>query len=355
MPPQDFDAFRRAVKKGEIAPAYYFHGAEELLKDDALRDLLGAAVEAGTRDFNLDRRRTQDVTADEFQTLALTPPMMAPRRAVVLTEVEALQQRRPRTQPLRAAILAYLARPSPETVLVLVQTGDERKADPDLLRAATSVEFVSLRPERLEKWIRHRAEREGVALDDDGARLLHEAVGDDLAQLAAELAKLRSAVGERNATAGDIEDLVGVRHGETVPDFVDAVTARRFDAAIGMLRHLLEGPGTSGVRLISSLATALVGVALARACLDRGASPATAAREVFSVMQTARPMNLRKWTEESDRWVQDAARWGAADLDQALALLLKADRRLKGTSLGGDTEIVSDALLAIAGATTPAT
>ncbi len=353
MPPLDFDAFRRALKKGEIAPAYYFHGPEELLKDDALRDLLATAVEEGTRDFNLDRRRTADVTADEFQTLALTPPMMAARRALVLTDAEVLQQRRPRAQALRTAILSYLSRPSPETVLVLVQSGDE-KPDAELARAAAAVEFAALRPERVEKWIRHRAEREGVALDPDGARLLHEAVGDDLAQLAAELAKLRGAVGPRDATASDIEDLVGVRHGETVPDFVDAVTARRFDAAIAMLRHLLEGPGTSGVRLVSSLATALVGVALARAYLDRGSSSAAAAREVFGAMQAARPMNLRKWTDEADRWVRDAAQWSAAELDGALAQLLKADRRLKGTSLGGDVAIVTDALLAIAGAPTAA-
>jgi DNA polymerase-3 subunit delta len=354
MPPQDFDAFRRAMKKGAIAPAYYFHGTEELLKDDAVRDLLALAVDAGTRDFNLDRRRTAEVTADEFHTLALTPPMMAARRVVILTEAEALQQRRPRSQALRAAILSYLTHSSPETLLVLVQGGDE-KADPELVRAATAVEFAPLRPERLEKWIRHRAEGEGVTLDDEGARLLHEAVGDDLAQIAAELAKLRGAVGERDATASDIEDLVGVRHGETVPDFVDAVTARRFDAAVGMVRRLLEGPGNSGVRLVSSLATALEGVALARALLDRGSGLVVAGRELFATMQAVRPANLRNWREEADRWVADAARWTLADLDAALALLLTADRRLKGTSLGGDVEIVSDALLAIAGAPTPAT
>jgi DNA polymerase-3 subunit delta len=354
MPPLDFDAFRRALRKGEIAPAYYLHGSEELLKDDALRELLSVAVEDGTRDFNLDRRRTADVTAEEFQTLALTPPMMAARRALVLTEAEVLQQRRPRAQALRTALLAYLARPIPETVLILVQSGDE-KPDPELVRtAAAAVEFGALRPEKLEKWIRHRAEREGVSLDDEGARLLHEVVGDDLAQLAAELAKLRGAVGARDATASDIEDLVGVRHGETVPDFVDAVTARRFDAAVGMVRHLLEGPGSSGVRLVTSLATALVGVALARAYLDRGGSPSSVARELVGAMQAARPMNLRKWSEEADRWVKDAARWSAADLDEALAQLLKADRRLKGTSLGGEAAIVSDALLAIAGAQAPA-
>jgi len=353
MPPVDFDAFRRALKKGEIAPAYYFHGTEELLKDDAVRDLLAAAVEEGTRDFNLDRRRAAELGADDFTTLVLTPPMMAARRTVVLSDVEVLQQRRPRPQAVRAAILAYLAHPSPETVLVLVQSGDA-KVDHELARAAATVDFAPLRPERLEKWIRHRAEREGIALDDDGTRLLHAAVGDDLGQLAAELAKLRSAVGERLATAGDVADLVGVRRGETVLDFVDAVTARRFREAVGMLRHLLEGPGNSGVRLISSLATALVGVALARALLDRGASSASAARELFTAMQSARPMNLRTWKDEADRWVRDAGDWTLTDLDAALEFLLKADRRLKGTSLGGDVDIVCDALLAIAGAPTAA-
>ncbi len=353
MPPLDFDAFRRALKRGEIAPSYYLHGPEELLKDDALRDLLAVAVEAGTRDFNLDRRRAADLTVDDFSTLVLTPPMMAERRAVVLTDVEVLQQRRPRAQAVRAALLGYLAQPSPETVLVLVQAGDD-KADAELVRVATAVAFIPLRPEKLAKWIRHRAEREGVALDDDGARLLHAAVGDDLAQLAAELAKLRGAVGDRAATAGDVADLVGVRRGETVPDFVDAVTARRFHDAVGMLRHLLEGPGSSGVRLVSSLGTSLVGVALARAMLDRGATPVAAARDLSTTLQSARPMNLRRWPDEADRWVRDAAAWTADDLDAALALLLKADRRLKGTSLGGDVGIVSDAVLAIAGAATAA-
>ena len=350
MPPLDFDVLRRSVKLGEIAPAYYFHGSEDLLKDDALRDLVAAALDPATRDFNLDRRRAVELTADEFATLALTPPMLTARRAVVLTEVEALLQRRPRAASLRAAILGYLARPSPDTVLVLVQSAGE-KPDAELVRAAAAVEFRSLPPERLEKWIRHRAELDGLRLDGEAARLLHDAVGDDLAQLAAEIAKLRTTLGAGAAGASDVAELVGVRRGETVHDFVDAVTGRRFDAAVGMLRHLLESPGSSGVRLLSTLATSLVGVALARALLDRGRAPGAAARELFDAMQVGRPMGLRPWRMEADRWMAAARRWTPALLDHALAELLKADRRLKGTSLGGEVEILGDALLAIAGAT----
>ena len=61
MPPLDFDAFRRAIKKGEILPAYYLHGDVDLLKDDGLRDLLAAALDPSTRDFNLEVRRGSEI------------------------------------------------------------------------------------------------------------------------------------------------------------------------------------------------------------------------------------------------------------------------------------------------------
>ncbi len=349
MPALDYDAFRRSLQKGEFQPVYYFHGDEDLLKDDALREVLARGLDAATRDFNLDRRRAAEVSADGFETLAQTPPMLAARRAVVLTEVEVLQQRRPRSQGLRAAIVAYLARPSSDTLLLLVQSAGEH-ADPELLRLAAAVEFRSLPPDRVRKWIHHRAARDALTLEEDAAAHLHEVVGDDLAQLAAELAKLAAAVGGRTAALADVTDLVGVRRGETAHDFTDAITARMFPAALGMIPHLLETPGNSGVRLVGSLATALTGVALARALLDASTAPGALEGRLFDAMRAARPLGLRTWKDEARRWAKDAARWSAAELDAALTALLAADRRLKSASLGGEVEIVTDAVLRMAGA-----
>jgi len=348
MPLLDFDAFRRSLKKGEFQPAYYFHGDEDLLKDDGLRDLLAAAVDASTRDFNFDRRRAAELSGDDFATLALTPPMMAPRRAVVITECEVLQQRRAKAQGLRAAITDYLASASPDTLLVLVQSSGE-KVDRDLVRLAAAVPFERLQPARLEKWIRHRAKQEGLDLDEAGARHLHAAVGDDLPQLAAEIAKLRAAVPDRTATAADVADLVGVRHGETIHDFLDAVTSRRFAAAADLVRHLLEGPGTSGVRLVIALGTVLTGVALARALLDRGLAAGAVAGELKNAMFSSRPFGLRGYDDEARRWAADARGWTMSELDHVLSELLRADRRLKSTTLGGDVEIVTDLVLGMAG------
>jgi DNA polymerase-3 subunit delta len=349
MPSLDFDTFRRSVMKGEILPAYYLHGDEDLLKDDGLRDLLAAAVDPSTRDFNYDRRRVCDLSADEFVNLALTPPMMAARRAVVVMEAEDLQLRRPKAQALRTAIADYLARPSSDTLLVLVQSAGG-KPDPQLEKLTASVSIKPLTPDKLEKWIKHRAKQEGIEIDEDGARHLQATVGADLPQLAAEIAKLRTALPGQVVNAADVEDMVGIRRGETMFDFMDAVTAREFGKATDMVRHLLEAPGTSGVRLVMALATALTGVALARALLDNGSAPGAAAQELKGQMFSSRPFGLRGYDEEARRWAGDAKKWTMKSVDAALAHLLRADKRLKNTTLGGDIEIVTEALLAMGAA-----
>jgi len=346
MPGRSFDALQRSLARGEVQPVYYFYGDEELLKDEAVRRITELAVEEPTREFNLDRRRAPELSADQFHSLVETPPMLAARRCVVVSEVECLQQKRTRQQSLRTAITGYVGRPLPETVLVLVQSAGT-KPDPGLERAEGAVEFELLEPARVLKWIHHHAKQGGIVIEDDAARHLQEAVGDDLAQLAAEVAKLATAAGGRPVTVADVTDLVGVRHGETVGDFVDAVTGRRIPEAAAMVPRLLASPGTSGVRLISAVATAFVGLALARSHLDAGDSGAAARDRVFRAIQAARPFGLRSWSDEASGWVRDAARWSGRELDDGLATLLKADTRLKSTTVSDEAGVVTEAVLSL--------
>jgi DNA polymerase-3 subunit delta len=348
MPGRTYDDLRRSLAKGDIQPVYYLHGDEDFLKDDAVRQILALAVDEATRDFNLDRRRAPELAAEDFRSLVGTPPMMAARRGVVLTEIECLQQRRPRQQALKAAVVGYLKRPSQDTVLVLVQTAGE-KPDPDLEAGPYAVDVAPLSPERVGRWIQHRAGALGLKIEADAARHLQAAVGEDLQQLSAELSKLAAATGGRGraATIADVADLVGVRSGETVYDFVDAVTGRRFTAAAEMVPRLVGLPGNSGVRLLNALGTAMVGLALARARLDAREAPAPATSKVLNAMLAARPMGLRPWKEEAARWVRDAAKWTSAELDEGLAALQRADARLKDTRLAGESEVVIEAVLSL--------
>ena len=346
MPGRSFDALQRSLAKREVQPVYYFFGDEELLKDEAARQIADLAVDAATRDFNLDRRRAPELSAEQFRTLVGTPPMLAARRCVVVTEVECLQQKRSKQQALRAAVLDYVARPLPETVLVLIQSAGAN-ADAMLERGGAAVDFEVLEPARVLKWIHHRAGQLGFGIEEDAARHLQESVGDDLAQLAAELAKLATSTEGRDVTVADVAAMVGVRRGETVGDFVAAVAGRRFSDAAAMVPGLLVGPGVTGVRLIMTLGTALVGLALARAHLDAGDSRAAARDGVLRALQAGRPFGLRNWTDVAAAWVAAAAGWTAVELDLALASLLRADARLKSTTVTDEAGIVTECVLSL--------
>jgi DNA polymerase-3 subunit delta len=344
----DFDGLWKALRQGVLHPVYYLYGDEEMLKDEAVRDLLAFGVDEATRDFNLDRRRAPELAADDFHALVHTPPMMAARRGVLVTEVEFLLQKRSKAQALRAAVLAYAGQASPDTLLVLVQSAGD-KPDPALAKLAQEVVLDPLPPNRLARWIRREAEKLHVVLDEGATAHLIATVGSDLPSLAAELAKLSAAVSGRVATADDVADLVGVRHGETPFDFVDAVTARRGVAAAEMVPRLLEAPGVTGVRLVATLSTSLVGVALARAYLDEGASRGAVEGRLIGAMKEARLFALRDFHLEAERWTRDAALWTLPELETAIAELLRADRRLKHTTVAGAAEILQEALLAMAG------
>src|SRR3989442_8268311 len=220
------DALLRNLKKG--APVsdtvYLLYGDEDVLKDEAVRMLVDAAVRS-SRDFNLDVRFAPDLTPESFHALVNTPPMLAERRAVVIRGVEQLGKRKTK---LRDEVLRYLAAPNPTTLLVLVVAAGE-EADPDILRSSTAVELDALAAERVPRWLQHRASILGLALAQDASDLLLEAVGNDLSTLSQELEKLASlsAGTSRPVTAEDVSSLVGVRRGETVFDLVEAALERR--------------------------------------------------------------------------------------------------------------------------------
>ena len=198
MPAQTLDAFFRSLPKSAPATAYYFHGPEDLLKDEALRALLDRTLDPSLRDFNLDQRTAAQLDGDALFALCSSLPMMAERRVVVLREIEGIK-RKPK---LRAALLDYLARPAPDTVLVLIQGANEDAEDKEIAKAAVAVACDPLPEERVLKWLERRAKGLGVELPEDAALHLVRAVGGELAPLAAELQKLAALPAGEPLTVG---------------------------------------------------------------------------------------------------------------------------------------------------------
>src|SRR5438046_5114829 len=102
---------RAAIQRKKFAPAYYLFGDDDYLKEDGLRQLIDAAVDPATRDFNLDQRRGSDLDAESLASLLAMPPMMADRRVIVVRDVSALRK------DARAALENYLRSPAPDMLV----------------------------------------------------------------------------------------------------------------------------------------------------------------------------------------------------------------------------------------------
>ena len=343
MSSQSYTESGKLLKQGPIAPCYFFHGPVDVLKDEAIADLLDRLLDPSLRDFNLDQRSANQLAPEDVEALCQTLPMMAERRVVVIRDVEAWG-RKTRT---KAAVLDYLERPSPGTVLILVQTGGEAKPDPDLLAKSTSISFDPLRREHVEKWLERRATARGIRLAPDAAAHLIAVLGDQLGLLAAELEKLAGLSDGTPLSLEQVESLLGARHGETPDDWCREVLSGDTGRAVAMLPHVLELPGMSGVRLLMLLGTHLVGVALIRAQFESGTRGRALERAAFDAIKRVRLWGV-SWSETASLWAAAAPRWPEERIRRALRAARDADQALKTTTISTEAGILTDLILGVA-------
>jgi DNA polymerase-3 subunit delta len=335
-------ALHTALKNRVFDPVYYLFGDDDYLKDGASRDIIDATVDPSTRDFNLEIRRASELDPETLDALLSTPPMLAERRVVVIREVDKLKK------PARALLDRHLARPAADTVLVLIALSGA-KADKGLADLATAVEFEPLDGVRLPKWITHYAKTElDRAITADAAALLIEAVGSDLPQLSVELDKLASyCTGTIDERA--VADVVGVRRGESLGDFLDAVAARDANTALTLAPVVMQLPKTSVVSIIMALTTQTLALAFAEASIASGTSPRGLFPVLMGLLKETGAFPMRPWGEAVTSWSKHAARWSAEELDSALTVLLHADAALKDTRLSTPEQQLTTIVLALCG------
>jgi DNA polymerase-3 subunit delta len=338
-------ALHAALKTRTFDPVYFFHGEDDYLKDARTRELVDAAVNPATRDFNLEVRRGNELDAETLDALLGTPPMLADRRVVVIREVDKLKK------DARALLLRYLDRPASDTTLVLVAPSGA-KADKPLSDRTTAVEFAPLTGDRLPKWVAYHAETVlGRAITPDAAALLVEAAGSDLAQLAIELEKLASftpdAIDERAVSA-----VVGVRRSESLGALLDAIASRDATAALGLLPGVLQQPKTSAVSIVMFLTTQTLALSYGAAARANGTPSRALFNEYMTLLKESGAFPGRPWGEAVTAWARNTDRWTVSDLDAALSALLATDAALKETRLSSDEQLLTSLVLALCGAGT---
>jgi DNA polymerase III subunit delta len=343
MADHTFDALFRSLAKGELSPVYYLYGPEDVLKDEALRSILDRALDPAMRDFNLDQRSAGQLDPEQLHALCNTLPMMADRRVVVIREVEIWR----RKSKARSEFLRYLERPSPQTVVVLIQGSGEEDEDKELARGSYTVRLDSLPADRAAKWLLRRAGSLGVNLEPAAAEHLVYSVGPELGALSSELAKLASLPEDQPLTPDQVGELIGVRRGETQWDWRNAVLEDQSGRAVSLLASILDQSGMSGVKLVTLLGTTFIGLGVSRRLYDKGQRGRNLEDGIFRALLRSRPAGLLGYKEEAARWSQLLSRWSASRIDAAIAACLTADQALKSTTISGELGVLTDLVLSI--------
>lgn len=344
-PAADAKILRAALKEGRFAPAYYFHGDDDYLKDEELKRLIDATVDPATRDFNFENLRGGDLDAETLGSMLSTPPMMAERRVVVVRDASALKK------DARAMLDGYLKNPAPDLLLILVAPAGA-KEDKGLAAKATAIEFAPLTGNRIPKWISYYVEHDLKSSITEGAvTLLQEAAGTDLAQLRVELDKLISFTAGGAINEAAVSAVVGVRPGETMGDFLDAVARRDAKTALAMLGPVLQQPKSSGVTMVMALTAQTICMGWAQAQRERGLHPSRVSSELFNVLKTSGSVFTgRSWGEFVATCARESERWSARAIDDALEALLAADAALKETRLSSEEQLLGSLVLTLCGA-----
>ncbi len=347
MATHKYGTFTKALEAGKLAPAYYFLGAENVLKDEATTALLDKVLDPGLRDFNLDVRSAQQLEPEDVLSLCTTLPMMADHRVVVVRDVEAWKRKTRGKQ----AMLQYLEKPIPETVLVLIQGAatepKDDKPDTDLADHAYTVEFAELTTEEAGRWLAREARILGIVFAPGAEQHLLKTVGTDLGALRSELQKLHGLADEGPVTLDRLGALIGVRYGETPLDWRNAVMAGDTAASLRLTPVVLSQTGVTAVRLSQILGTALVATSAARAHYDRKLRGYQLSKAMWDLVRAIKPAGLGHWKEEIEHFCQWAERWTQPRLRAALKAALDADRSGKSTTVTDDTGIVQELVLRV--------
>lgn len=331
------EQFLARIAKQPPSPAYLFLGQEayqrRLCKNALLdRMLPGELRQDGYTHTDLESARLSEAL-DDARSLSL----FAADRVIWIASAELALPRRI-TEPTDAAdgpekpaaseLAAYLASPSPGTVLVFECSrydffGDDR---PKLERVQKfyadlpSVEFRHFTPDSSRFLAQQLAKQHGLKLAAAELASLLDAVGGDASRLVAEMEKLSLFVGPaKNVTPEDLRLLVPNASQSTIFNLVNALGKRDRAVALQSLDILIR----EGEYLPLALTFLNTQFRLALAAKEARIASAQQAVAFFA------RLNVRMWRDRAEQVISTAAAFTQDRLAAAVRLIYETDRKFR--------------------------
>ncbi len=303
-----------AAKKGRVSSLYYFSGLEDFQRDQLLNALIEILVEPPARAFNLDIYWAEDIDITQAISQALTFPMMARRRVIVIKNAHRLPD---------AAIpelLPLIESPPETTVQIITATKPDgrKKLFAELRKRAVAIEFRPPYDNEIPTWIQTHVKTLGRQIASDAAHLLHMSIGSNLRELNSEIEKLFVATPSNPIAREHVAEVIDNTRGVTAFELADALGHRRLDKAQDLIGRLRE----QGEHPVGTVALIARHFAILRRA--RWAAAQRLSRNAVASRLKVPAFFINNYLEQA-RNFDDQTLWNAHDA------LLDADNRLKSS------------------------
>lgn len=331
-----FQSFLREVQSGRIDPVYLLEGEERYLRRRAISELIERVADAPVRDFNVSRIDVESETLGTALAIARQLPMMSPKRLVIVTGFEAVND------DVQIEILqSYLADPGSTTVLVFDSEAlDSRRSLTSLLRKMTrNIRFSRLKDDEASRWVRDYAQSIGGAFDRGSSELLVGMIGSDLSRLVSETEKLVAYANGRPISTADIERLVLHTREHNVFELTDAILSGGREKATRLVNRLLAS-GDEPLLILGAIARLFRQMLSAKELMRRSLPNADVAKAVGMSPWAVTKLN-EKVRQIETRNIVEAIRL-ISDADLAIKSSLATPRLQLEVLVCNLTQLVSD-------------
>lgn len=270
-PRMDYNAQLKKLRQEGPRRVYILWGEEDYLRDSYLAELKKLCLAEGTEAFNYHRLQGPVPEMEKLAESTEAMPFMGER---TLTEVRDFDASR--TSAYDPEALKRLLEDVPEwaTVAFVYDPGQEPDGRLAAVKAMKKVgvdlEFTSPGDDALVRWVIRRVKDQDKDIDLATASYLIWVCGARMNALIPEITKVAGYARGASVTKADIDAVAKKAPETTVFDLTNALGARRYDDAAGLLADLLADKDERPQGVIAMVSNQFRQLYIARVALDSG-------------------------------------------------------------------------------------
>lgn len=229
------------LKNHTVGSLYLIGGEESYLKEHYLAALKKEVLEEAFQDFNYDVFEGASLTVDQLTLAIDSYPAMAERRMIVVKDLDVFKP----TAALKDA-LPDILRDLPDYVCLVfyydtiaLKPDKRTKLYTSINKMGCIADFSHLERHDLIPWVKRQAKSAGKQIDTDTCDYLLFLCGTAMTNLIPEIEKACAHSATDFIKRSDIDAVCTKVLDAVTFDLTDAITAQRFDRALGLVNDLI--------------------------------------------------------------------------------------------------------------------